>query len=257
MAIVFLDAMNETLTRVGALQGDAGLLTTSTVTSTATGAVEIEAFEKSSIQRQIDVGVQLWREGIHELYSNGLFAKEAASATFTFASDTREYVLPDDFEQIAGDGYIRGATTGIVLTPYPGGYDKMLADQARASDWVGDPMHFAFSPATDSIRFDRTFATKQAGNTYHMLYEKTINFTSTMATSELPFSDTVAYDMVPVVAEWMKRWFKQEFDSQSFRASLARSVKVASKEQPKRRYGRRPGIRIDSRFWPNTPAGRL
>lgn len=249
MAIIFLDAVNETLKRIGAIQGDTGALTTSTVTSTATGAFDIEPFERSAIQRQVDVSVQLWREGIHELYTHGLFAKEAATATFTFASDTREYPLPSDFERIAGDTpndqVVRGATTGLVLKLYPGGYAQMLADQARASDWVGDPGHFAFSPATDTIRFDRTFSTEQAGHTYHMLYEKTINFTSTMATDTMPFSDTVAYDMVPVIAEFTKRWFKQEFDDASFRQSLSRAVGTVSKKQPRRSYGRRPGIRID------------
>jgi hypothetical protein len=245
MAIVFLDVVNETLKRVGAIQGDTGNLVTATVTGTATGAFDVEPFERSAIQRQVDVCIQLWREGIHELYVHGLFAREAASATFTFASDTREYTLPNDFERIAGDGYVRGATTGLVLTPYPGGYAKMLADQPRASDWVGDPGHFAFSPATDTIRFDRTFATQQAGHVYNMLYERSINFTSTMATAELPFSDTVSYDMVPTVAEFMKRWFKQEFDDAGYRQSLVRSLQTASKKQPMHRYGRRPGVRVD------------
>ena len=73
MAVTFLQAVNETLKRVRVIQGDAGELVTSTIASTATGAVATGAFTDSGRQTEIDLAIQLWQEGLHEIYAMGLF----------------------------------------------------------------------------------------------------------------------------------------------------------------------------------------
>jgi hypothetical protein len=240
--IVFLQAVNASLKRVRVIQGDAGELATSTVTSTATGLVATGAFTDSGRQVQIDLMIQMWQEAVHEIYSIGLYAQEAASATISLVDGTREYDLPSDFERLAGktrdDRVFRGATTGLRITEYPGGYIKMLSDQVRATDFTGDPNHYALSPVTlGRIRFDREPTSEQDGHTYNVMYETRLSLTSTMATETLPFSDTVADALVPVTAEGWERIMKNEFDAALFRRSVSRAVEHLTQTQRVNRYG--------------------
>ena len=244
MAIVFLQAVNATLKRVRVIQGDAGELATSTVTTTATGAVATDAFTDSGRQTQIDLVIQVWQEAMHELYSLALLPDEAATATMTLVDGQREYSMESDFERFAGESreerVFRGATTNLILTEYPGGYARMLRDQPNATDFVGDPNHYAISPVDGTkVRLDREPTSDQDGDVYHVLYEKRLSLTATMATETLPFSDTVADALVPVVAEGWTRIMKKEFDSGLFRTSIARAAQTVTRTQPRVRYGTR------------------
>lgn len=242
MAVTFLQVVNASLKRVRVIQGDAGELATSTVTSTATGLVATGAFTDSGRQTQIDLMLQMWQEAEHEVYSLGLFAQEAATATMTLVTAQREYDVPSDFERMAGETWdsrtIRGATTGFRLREYPGGYAQMLTDQAFATQWTGDPQAWALSPVGNKLRLDREPTSDQNGHTYNYLYEKRLSLTSTMATETLPFSDTVADALVPVVAEGWNRVYKKEFDINLFRGSIRRAVEHLTQNQRNRRYGK-------------------
>ena len=68
MAILFIQAMNAALKRVRVIQGDAGDLVTSTVGSTATGAIATDAFTDSGRQVQIDLMIQLWQAGRRRIH---------------------------------------------------------------------------------------------------------------------------------------------------------------------------------------------
>ncbi|HDZ36891.1 MAG TPA: hypothetical protein ENH62_01140 [Marinobacter sp.] len=245
MAIVFLQAINATLKRVRIVQGDAGELATDT-TSTATGAVATGAFTDSGRQTQIDLVLQVWQEAAHVLFDLALLPNEAATATVDLVTAQREYSMPSNFERIAGESreerVFRGATTFLILTEYPGGYARMLRDQPNATDFTGDPQHWAISPVDGTkIRFDREPTSDQNGDSYNILYEKRIAITATMATETLPFSDTVADALVPVVAEGWNRIQKKEFDSGLFRTSIARAARTVTRNQPRVRYGFRSG----------------
>ena len=234
MPLTILAMMNASLKRVGVIQGDAGNLVTSTVTSTATGLTATEAFTDSARQRQIDVMLQCLNEANHSIFSLGLLPKEAATGSFNLASGTREYALPSDFERMAGMTWetrcMRGATSGQLLYEYPDGYAKMLADQPIATDWVGDPQSFALSPVDSYFRLDREPATG-ATDLYYYLYDKRIGFSSTQATTALPYSETVADSLVPVLAEMWSRNFKKESDSFILSTALTRALEYAGKTQ--------------------------
>jgi len=244
MSTRYLEFVNAVLKRTRTIAGDAGELATSTVTSTATGLTATGAFTDSGRQTQIDLALQLSNEAFHEVFGLGLFAEETSTATITLSSGTREYSLPSDFERIAGRDYVdralRGATTGRVTYEYPGGYARMLRDQPNATDFTGDHSHWAISPTNlQTIRLDAEPTSDQDGETWNILYEKRISFTSTMATDTLPFSDTVADALVPVVAEGHNRIMKKEFDSSVFRTSIVRSMEYLRQNQKKSRYGKR------------------
>ena len=246
MTVTWLDFVNNSLKRVRVIQGDAGELATSTVTSTATGLTATEAFTDSSRQTQVDLMLQVGNEVIHEMFSMGLLPREAGTATITLTSNTREYALPTDFERFAGKTWeqrvFRGATNGMLVYEYPGGYAQMLADQPVASDYRGDPSFYAISPTSAlMLRFDRDAATGQNGNTYNTLYEKRIGFSSTQATESLPFSDTVADSLVPVAAEEWTRAMRKEADPVRLRQSLGKALSYARMTQPRDRWGTRRG----------------
>lgn len=244
MAIVFLQAVNAVLKRVGEIAGDSQELATSTVTSTATGLVATDAFTDSRRQHKIDIVIQLWNEAGHEVFRLGAFAQECASATLTLIDGQREYDLPSDFERMAGYTYgqrvMRGATNGVLLFEYPGhpgGYQQMLADQPTASDYQGDPSFWAISPVQSKIRLSAVPTSAQAGHTYNFMYHKRVSLTSTMATSTLPFSDSVADALVPVVVEGYNRVMKKEFDAVFFENAINRAVEFLTANERRSRYG--------------------
>ena len=130
------------------------------------------------------------------------------------------------------------------MPEYPGGYLQMLADQPNATDWTGEPLHYAISPssaATTMLRVDREPTSNENGWYYYLPYERTISLTVTQATEAMPYSDTVTRSLVPVVSEVFERHRKKEFDANVFRASLVRALTMARTKPPTRRYGVRRG----------------
>jgi hypothetical protein len=242
MAIVLLQFGNAVLKRMGEIAGDSEALVTSTVTSTATGLTATEAFTDSRRQHKIDIMLQVVNEVAHEVSSLGLFYKFAASATLTLVAAQREYDWPSDFERLAGADFsarvMRGVTNGMVLSEYPGGYAQMLADQPFATQFTGTPSWFAISPVSFKFRLDVEPTSAEAGWTYNFIYERRISLTSTMATDTLPFSDTVADSLVPVVAEVTARALKKEFDREFMIGSLNRALSFLAQKPRKDRYGR-------------------
>ena len=55
----------------------------------------------------------------------------------------------------------------------------------------------------------------------------------------MPFSDTVADCLVPVVAESYERLMKKEFSQEFLVTALSRSLNFLRQTQPRDRYGRR------------------
>lgn len=243
MSVLFLQCINKSLMRVGEIAGDSEALATSTVTSTATGLTATGAFTDSRRQHKIDIMLQIWNEMSHEVFSMGLYYAVAASATIALVAGQREYDLPSDFERMAGKDFktrvVRGVTNGMMLVEYNGGYAAMLAEQAFATQYTGQPLSWAISPAAFKLRFDYEPVTDIAGNTYNYLYEKRISLTSTMATETMPYSDTVADALVPVSAEIYNRALKHEFDRDFMINALNRALAFLNQNQRKDRYGRR------------------
>ena len=67
--VTFLTFANAALRRVHIIQGDAGALVTSTVTSTATGLTATSAFTDSGRQEQIDTMIQVCNETFQEMFT--------------------------------------------------------------------------------------------------------------------------------------------------------------------------------------------
>jgi hypothetical protein len=241
-ATVYLNWIEDALKRVHVIQGDAGNLVTSTVTSTATGLVATSAFEAdSSRQVQIEMMLQVSNEIVQEAYSMGVLPKIASTATIALVAQQREYSLPSDFERLAGRTYeqrgIGFATQGYTILEYPGGYMQMLADQAMATVFIGQPNAYAISPGSDVLRMDREPTSVQAGMTMNFIYEKRVAFTATSEADALPFSPTVADQLVPVLAEAWNAWGKGQFDPARYRGGIAKAVAFMTRTQVNDRWG--------------------
>lgn len=243
MAILFIQGVNAVLKRVGEIAGDSQELATSTVTSTATGLVATDAFVDSRRQHKIDIIIQLWNEAAHEVFRMGVYAQETASATLTTVNGQREYDLPTNFERMAGlsrrTRCLRGATTGTILFEYDGGYEQMLADQPMATQYSGDPNRWAISPVQSKIRLDAEPNANTASQDYNYLYHKRVSLSSTMATSTLPFSDSVADSLVPVVVESYERIMKKEFEPGFYQSAINRALEYLTQNERRDRYGQR------------------
>jgi hypothetical protein len=243
MAIIYFEAVNETMKRVGLIAGDVGEL------GTSSGATASEIFQADSEkQHGVDMMIQMWQEATNEVFSLALVPKLVATATIDLASTTREYALPSDFERVAGidanEQVMRSATSVRILPEYPGGYLQLLADQPNATDYTGEPLHYAISPsnaATTMLRVDREPTSNEDGWYYYLPYERTINLTVTQATEAMPYSDTVTRSLIPVVSEIFERHRKKEFDANVFRSSLVRALAMSNTKPPTRRYGQRRG----------------
>ncbi len=245
MATRYVDWINDALKRVHVIQGDAGVLVTSTVTSTATGLTATGAFTDSARQVQIDMMLQVSNEVVEEVFGSGLLPKIASTATIALVSAQREYSLPSDFERFAGKTFdtrvINSATSGLSLKEYAGGYMQMLADQPMATTYTGQPSAYAISPGSDVIRFDREPATGQSGMSWNFIYEKTIRFTATSEADPLPFSAKVADQLVPVLAEAWNKSNKGQYDVADFRKGIAKAVGLMTHTRPNDRWGPQRG----------------
>lgn len=242
MAVTFVELVDQTLHRVGVFHSATEYLALgSTVTAS-------EFFEqRTDHQNSVNLALQFWQDAMAEVYALQDSPPLIATATITLVADQREYTLAtDDFERVAGNTkatrVLRSATTGVVLPEYRGGYLQMLADQPTASDYQGEPTAWAISPTTEAtIRLDRDPQSDEAGWTYYMAYEKTINLTSTMATATMVVSDTVARSLVQVVAEAWKSEKDKSFNVEIFRGGLIRALSMNARKHGDARYGIRRG----------------
>ena len=222
----FLVAVNDVLRRVGTIAGDSSALTT---------------FTDSKRQREIDIVTQIWNEAVHELYDMGSLQGEVASGSITLATDTDEYAVETDFEQMAGETYLTRAlvkSDGRRLFEYPGGYRQMFLDQPDRSDYTGVSSLWAFNTATNTIRLDKRPTSNENGDVFNYLYDKRINLSAT--TDNMPFSDTVTDALVPVVAEiWRMDFHGETRDPISANAGFKRAASLITQKKPRSRYGRR------------------
>ena len=243
MTITTLQFINSALKRARIIQGDAGELVTSTVTSTATGLIATGAFTDSARQGEIDIMIQIMNEALMEVGGMKMVAPYTSTATISLVTAQREYTMPSDFERMAGNtketiGF-RGATRQWTINEYPGGYSQMLFDQAGlASQYQGEPRYFAIVPGTiQTVRFDAEPTSAENGWTYKALYHQRITRSSTMATTAMPFADSVIDALVPVVAEGWKAEWKKEFNEGVFRASLTRAIERATQNTRRSVWG--------------------
>lgn len=221
MAKTLLNGVNEVLTRVGIIAGDAGALASLT---------------DSPRQVAIDVAKQVINEGIIDLYTTSAMAmpNEQASSTITLATGTRAYSLASDLVQLRWPFIDR--TNNQYLSEFPGGYNKMLLADPEQDD-TGLP-HWAAIRPTDGLLFlDRAPNSEDNGKVYTYQYDKLLNLTTAAAT--VPFNDAVFAKMVPVWAQLWRRERQNNFDASLYRINLGTASALLSQKQARTSYNPR------------------
>lgn len=215
--MTFLQAINESLKRVGLIQGDAG---------------ELTSFSDSARQTDIDIMIQVWNEVIQGLYFFEPQPKEVGESTFTLVTDTREYDVASDFEGFVTDPLQE--TDGYQLYQYPGGYIRMVADQLIPSNYTGRPVYYVVNPQNGKIRLDASPTASENGEVYTYRYTKSLEMANT--TDTFPFSDQVVRNLYPAVKQMWNRHRKETFDRGIFNASMALAQKTLNTHELRKTY---------------------
>ena len=232
MAKTYLVAVNDTLRRVGVIAGDASELTT---------------FTDTQRQREVDIVLQVWNEIVHELYDLGSLQGEVADGSITLVTDTDNYAVPTDFEQMAGDTYktrVMVKSDGGRLFEYPGGYRQMFIDQPDRADFTEASSYWAFNLTNNTFRLDKRPTSAENGDVFNFVFDKRINLSTISDT--MPFSDTVTEALQSVVAEIFRIDMHGETrDPISSIAGFKRAASLITQKKRRRRYGQktlRPGF---------------
>jgi len=174
---------------------------------------------------------------IHDLYSLELFSQGSAESFITLIGTptTREYALASDFEQFGAD-FMREETDQYIISPYPGGYEKMWDDQVKPSNFTGQPRHYVINPTTNQIRIDTDPESGQEGDILKYLYVKRLSLVNT--TDTFPFSDTVVNMASIAVAELQRGYMKGEakVNTKIFKIGRSRAIAYLTQVRDNKRY---------------------
>jgi hypothetical protein len=216
-----LDGVNETLTRVNVIAGNAGLLTSLT---------------NSSIQHNIDVTRQVINEGMDELFSvsHRSLPQEQKESTIVLVTGQREYTFPSDFITLLWP-FIDRVNTQYIWE-YEMGYNELLLLDPQQV-YTGLPIWGTISPITGNLRLDRAPDAAANGKTYFYEYEK--NLALSGATDIFPFNDEVFRAMVPARAQLYKREMRNEFDQSLYTEAMGRASRIVTELKMRENYSPR------------------
>lgn len=220
MAKTLLETLNETMRRVGVIAGESAAFTSLTDTAR---------------QRDIDVAVQVFNEGIDELY--GLIEAPRpnvqSESTFTLVASTRSYSLASDLRVLRFP--LIDKTNTQYIFEYGGGYNALLIIDPEQDD-EGLPLYGAFSPVDNNLYLDRAPSSNEAGRVYTYQYDKDLALSA--VGDEVPFNDKVWRSMVPVWAEMWKRDRRgsDSFDIGFFNFHLGRAASALRQTAPSTSY---------------------
>lgn len=208
-----LDAINAILQRVSLTAGDAGAVTSLT---------------DSARQVFIDCAKQVTNEGIAELYSTTEIPQpnEQAESTIVLVTATRAYTLATDLVQMRWP--LIDKTNTQFIREYGGGYNAILRLDPEEND-TGIPYISVVRPTDSKLYVYPSPTSADNGKTYTYQYDKSLELT--LATSQVPFNNTVFNAMVPFWAETWKREQRQSFDAELAKFSIGRASRYLTQKQ--------------------------
>lgn len=218
MAKTLLQGVNEVLKRVNALDSDTGVLTTLT---------------DSPRQHYIDLAIQLWNEGIDELYAHAQNPKPNMTAedTITLETGTRDYALATDIVEMQWRLHLYNATNAhYILFLREGGWETLILNDPEEDD-TGLPSRAAINPITGNLYMERTPTANENGRVYTYRYFKDLELTA--ATDQVPFTNACFRAMVAAVAMLWRREKNSEWDSALYMRHIGRAARFLSQTKPR------------------------
>jgi hypothetical protein len=221
VAKTFLNGVNEVLTRVNVIAGNAGLLT---------------SFTNSALQHNIDVTKQVINEGIEELFtaSHKSLPTEQKESTIVLLTGIREYSLATDLITLLWPMIDR--VNNQYIWEYTEGYNQLLLLDPEQDD-TGLPICAVISPINGKLRLDRSPTSFENGNTYYYQYEK--NLVLTTETDPMQFNDQVFRAMVPAWVQLYKREMRNEFDQGLYAQGIGRASRSITELKQRTDYSPR------------------
>lgn len=222
MAQTLLQLTNEVFRKAGYITGESGELTSLT---------------DPARQVSIDIVKRNANTGLAELYAlaEKPYPQELDETTITLATDTREYTLPTDLNEIRYPLIFE--TDQHRVWEYPGGFEQMRIDQPDPSNFTGRPHLATINPQNGKLRFDYIPTSEENGDEYKLIYDKDVSLD--VAADEVPYGDTVAKFMVDVFVQDWRRDRKRPFDKEERQRSLALAARYLNKKQPLGLWGAR------------------
>lgn len=225
MPYTFLQAVNNSLKRVGIIQGQSGNLT---------------SFTDSGRQTDIDVMIACWNEAMQDLADQPVMVPGLSDqGNLTLATGNREYGLPtgnNTGKQIELVKQINNKTLRYPLKEYPGGYQKMLYDQPDPTLFQGPVIQWCINPGSGKIRFD--FTPVASVNGQLLTVDGTIRISLSLISDQFPFTDTVVDQLVkPVAMAWARERKKGDWSRDAYMQGLSDAMRYVTAIQPRQSYG--------------------
>ena len=219
MTYTLLNATNLVLKRAKIISGVNGALTSLT---------------DSARQTYIDTIGQVINESIHELYSEAEepLPNQSATSNITLITDTREYALPSDLEQIRYP--LMDTTHGRYILEYEGGYEKMRMDQPIPGNFKGVPLLACINPTNDMLRLNVTPQSTENGLVYELLYDKRHSLSA--AADTFPFSDTVVDSLVECWMQDFNRENHRTFDQAARDKAFGKAMRYLNQTPMRRKW---------------------
>lgn len=211
-----LDGVNEVLKRVQVLDSNNG---------------ELSSLTDSARQVYIDSAIQVWNEGIDELYSISSQPKprQLEEDTLTLKEGDRDYPLATDLVSLYYP--LLDEVNGQYITEYAGGYWQMIKDQPFPDSFKGLPHSGAIRPTDGELYLDFIPQAEDAGATYTYRYDRDLELSC--STDTFPFSDTVFRAMVPAIAELWNLVHKNSFNTGLSQRSFGRAARLLTQTKPR------------------------
>lgn len=226
MSKTLLNGVNDVLKRLDLLDADSGVLTTLT---------------DSARQNWIDTIIQLWNEGLDELYSRhgSPKPKSMTEGTITLVTGTRAYTLATDMAVFLRRLHLYDSTNNHYITFLEdSGFEQIQLSDPEEDD-TGLPSFAFIDPEDNKILMNRTPTAAENGRVYRYFYQKDLELT--LAADTFPFTDTVYRAMIPAVAQLWRRDNVTDFDPGIFAASIARAAFYLSQAPLRRSWSPQPG----------------
>lgn len=223
MAKTLLNAVNDVLKRVNIIKGESGILT---------------SLADSPRQTYIDVAVMIVNETVDDLYSvtNTGRQGEVDETSITLTSD-REYDLPADLVELRFP--LHDETNGLYIYEYPGGWERMRAQDSNPNNQTGTPSYAAINELTNKLRLDRAPSGDNIGRIYKMLYDKDTALVN--AADLFPFVDAVYRALIPAFVQRWKAEQQNSFSQELYDKAMGTAQRLLSRTQRKDMYMTRHG----------------
>lgn len=217
MSKTLLNAVNDTLKRMGSIKGNSG---------------ELVSLADSQRQVLIDLAVSCINETVLDIYmaSDRPMPNEVGTTNITLVAGDRDYTLPTDMVAIRWP--LINESNGYAISEYPSGWEGLVNDQLQPSNFIGRPTYGVIRPTDGLLYLDMVPTSADNGLQYKLYYDK--SQIKSLAADTMPFSDDTYLFFIPAVVEKVKMERDEQSDAKflvsnkKYQSLIARCAKLVT-----------------------------